>query len=60
LEFKLHVNDISVEEIWIDKHWNFHLMWVCHHGIAHPSVADEGYGLQKWRIVANILNADNG
>jgi hypothetical protein len=32
-------------------------MWVnCHHGMACPRVADRGYGLQIWRLAANILN----
>jgi hypothetical protein len=31
--------------------------WVhCHHGMARPRVADRGYGLQIWRVAANILN----
>jgi hypothetical protein len=31
--------------------------WVpCHHGMAHPQVADGGEGLQIWRVAANILN----
>jgi hypothetical protein len=34
-----------------------HVTWVlCHHGSARPQVADGGDGLQKWRVVANILN----
>jgi hypothetical protein len=33
-----------------------HVKWVpCHHGMAHPQVAD-GYGLQIWKVAANILN----
>jgi hypothetical protein len=33
-----------------------HVRWVpCHHGMAHPQVAD-GEGLQIWREAANILN----
>jgi hypothetical protein len=28
----------------------------CHHGKAHPQVADGGDGLQIWRLAANILN----
>jgi hypothetical protein len=27
-----------------------------YHGMAHPRVADEGDGLQIWRVVANVLN----
>jgi hypothetical protein len=27
-----------------------------YHGMARPRVADGGYGLQIWRVVANILN----
>jgi hypothetical protein len=40
--------------------------WVhCHHGMARPRVADRGYGLQIWRVAANIFNkqsrtADSG
>jgi hypothetical protein len=40
--------------------------WVdCHHGMACPQVVDRGYGLQIWRVAANILNkqpqtADSG
>jgi hypothetical protein len=31
--------------------------WVpCHHGRAHPQVADGGDTLQVWRVAANILN----
>jgi hypothetical protein len=43
-----------------------HVKWVhCHHGMARPRVADRGYGLQVWRVAANILNkqsrtADSG
>jgi hypothetical protein len=44
-------------------HWSlswaksFQFMWVpCHHGMARPQVADEGDGLQIWRVAANILN----
>jgi hypothetical protein len=43
-----------------------HVKWVhCHHGMAHPLVADRGDGLQIWRVAANILNkqsqtADSG
>jgi hypothetical protein len=34
-----------------------HVNWVgCHHGMARPQVADGGYGLQIWRVPANILN----
>jgi hypothetical protein len=33
------------------------IRWVlCHHGMAHPQVADGGEGLQTWRVAANILN----
>jgi hypothetical protein len=28
----------------------------CHHGMARPRVADGGYGLQMWRMAANVLN----
>jgi hypothetical protein len=28
----------------------------CHHGMARPQVADEGDGLQIWRVAANIFN----
>jgi hypothetical protein len=36
---------------------SIHVKWVpCHHGMAHPRVADRGDGLQIWRVVANILN----
>jgi hypothetical protein len=28
----------------------------CHHGMARPTVAGGGYGLQIWRIAANVLN----
>jgi hypothetical protein len=43
-----------------------HVKWVhCHHGMTCPRVADRGYGLQIWRVAANILNkqsrpADSG
>jgi hypothetical protein len=43
-----------------------HVKWVhCHHGMVRPRVADRGYGLQIWRVAANILNkqsrtADSG
>jgi hypothetical protein len=43
-----------------------HVKWVhCHHSMARPRVADRGYGLQIWRVAANILNkqlrtADSG
>jgi hypothetical protein len=31
--------------------------WVpCHHGMAHPQVADAGDALHLWRVAANILN----
>jgi hypothetical protein len=34
-----------------------HGRWVpCHHGMAHPQVADGREGLQLWRVVWNILN----
>jgi hypothetical protein len=34
-----------------------HVRWVpCHHGMAHPQVADGGNGLQIWRVAAIILN----
>jgi hypothetical protein len=34
-----------------------HVRWVpCHHGRARPQVADEGFGLQIWRVAAYILN----
>jgi hypothetical protein len=34
-----------------------HVKWVpCHHGMAHPQVADGGDGLQIWRVAVNILN----
>jgi hypothetical protein len=34
-----------------------HVKWVhCHHGMAHPRVADRGDGLQIWRVAVNILN----
>jgi hypothetical protein len=45
---------------------HIHVKWVhCHHGMARPRVADRGYGLQIWRVAANILNkqsrtADSG
>jgi hypothetical protein len=33
------------------------IKWVaCHHGMAHPQVADGGDGLQIWKVAANILN----
>jgi hypothetical protein len=44
----------------------FHVKWVhWHHSMARPRVADRGYGLQIWRVAANILNkksrtADSG
>jgi len=28
----------------------------CHHGMAHPQVADGGDGLQMWRVAASIVN----
>jgi hypothetical protein len=28
----------------------------CHHGMAHPQVADGGDGLQMWRVAAIVLN----
>jgi hypothetical protein len=35
----------------------YHVKWApCHHGKARPQVADEGDGLQIWRVTANILN----
>jgi hypothetical protein len=35
----------------------YHVRWVpCHHGMAHPQVADGGDALQVWREAANILN----
>jgi hypothetical protein len=35
----------------------FHVGWVpCHHGMAHPRVADGGDSLQIWRVAVNILN----
>jgi hypothetical protein len=43
-----------------------HVKWVhCHHGMARPRLADTGYGLEIWRVAANILNkqsrtADSG
>jgi hypothetical protein len=43
-----------------------HVKWVhCHYSMARPRVADRGYGLQIWRVAANILNkqsrtADSG
>jgi len=33
-----------------------HVMWVRHHGMERPPVADGGDGLQIWWIAANILN----
>jgi hypothetical protein len=34
-----------------------HVKWVhCHHSMVRPLVADRGYGLQIWRVAANILN----
>jgi hypothetical protein len=31
----------------------FHVKWVpCHHGMAHPQVADRGDGLLIWRVIA--------
>jgi hypothetical protein len=34
-----------------------HVTWVpCHHGMAHPKVADGGDALQFWRVAVNILN----
>jgi nitrous oxidase accessory protein NosD len=37
----------------------------CHHGMAHPRVAERGDGLQIWRVAVNILckqsrTADSG
>jgi hypothetical protein len=43
-----------------------HVKWVhYHHGMVRPRVADRRYGLQIWRVAANILNkqsrtADSG
>jgi hypothetical protein len=43
-----------------------HVKWVhCHHGMAHPRVADGGDSLQIWRVAANMLSkqsrtADSG
>ena len=28
----------------------------CFHGTTRPQAADRGYGLQKWRVAANMLN----
>jgi hypothetical protein len=28
----------------------------CHHGMGRPQVADEGDGLQIWKVAENILN----
>ena len=28
----------------------------CFHSTARPQVADRGYGLQKWRVAANLWN----
>ena len=28
----------------------------CFHGTLRPQVTDRGYGLQKWRVAANMLN----
>jgi hypothetical protein len=28
----------------------------CHHGMAHPQVADGGDSLKFWRVAANMLN----
>jgi hypothetical protein len=34
-----------------------HVMWGdCHHGMAHPRVADGGDGLQIWKVAVNTLN----
>jgi hypothetical protein len=34
-----------------------HVRWVaCQHGMVRPQDADEGDGLQIWRVTANILN----
>jgi hypothetical protein len=35
----------------------FKKVWVpCHHGMAHPQVADRGDSLQILRVAVNILN----
>jgi hypothetical protein len=37
--------------------FNCHVRWVpCHHGMAHPQVADGGDAPQFWRVPVNILN----
>ena len=28
----------------------------CFHGTSRPQVTDRGYGLQKWKVAANMLN----
>jgi hypothetical protein len=38
-----------------------HVRWVpCHHGMAHPQVADGGDSLQFWKVAVNILNKSRG
>jgi hypothetical protein len=29
---------------------------LCHHGMAHPRVADGGGGLQVWKVAENLLS----
>jgi hypothetical protein len=31
----------------------------CHHGMARPRFANGGYGLQIWRVAANILKKES-
>jgi hypothetical protein len=34
-----------------------HVKWdLCHYGMARPRVADQGGGLQVWRVAANKSN----
>jgi hypothetical protein len=40
--------------------WKGRVRWVpCHHGIAHPQVAEGGDGFQIWKIAMNILNKES-
>jgi hypothetical protein len=50
------MNPVHTTLSYLSKIISFSKRIPCHHGMAHPQVADGGDGLQIWKVAANILN----
>jgi hypothetical protein len=50
-----HTSPLIFLKLYLYMRYNTCILWICHHGTAHPQVVD-GDGFQLWRVAVNILN----